>query len=215
MQTVRFDDVNSLDVKACGIENGRNEKIPRVFTRTSTIVQPHVNISTVWTCLSPNFSKWSLRFIEYHTPAISFLSIISESPQAENKLHSTYFEMKEEIFFKSLKNYIPSELIKLLHSYLLQITKKMKGIFMSPNPGAGNNLGKQGNKIHDCSESVQLPQSGKVKFYLMNAETQSCFKQYSGKLLSTGTLWNFLRSPRTMTFCNRNQNNLVTCSVLL
>jgi len=34
MQTVRYDDVNSLDVKACGIEN---EKIPRVFTRTSTL----------------------------------------------------------------------------------------------------------------------------------------------------------------------------------
>ena len=31
---VLFDDVNSLVVKDCGIEMGRDNKIPRVFTRT-------------------------------------------------------------------------------------------------------------------------------------------------------------------------------------
>lgn len=179
-----------------------------LFNHTWTFVQ----FERVYRPISASGHFGSLNTIH---PLFLFCQLSQRVHKRKINCTAPILRWKEEIFFKSLKNYIPSELIKLLHSYLLQITKKMKGIFMSPNPGARNNLGKQGNKIHDCSESVQLPQSGKVKFYLMNTETQSCFKQYSGKLLSTGTLWNFLRSPRTKTFCNRKQNNLVTCSVLL
>lgn len=179
-----------------------------LFNHTWTFVQ----FERVYRPISASGHFGSLNTIH---PLFLFCQLSKRVHKRKINCTAPILRWKEEIFFKSLKNYIPSELIKLLHSYLLQITKKMKGIFMSPNPGARKNLGKQGNKIHDCSESVQLPQSGKVKFYLMNAETQSFFKQYSDKLLSTGTLWNFLRSPRTMTFSNRNQNNLVTCSVLL
>ena len=126
-----------------------------LFNHTWTFVQ----FERVYRPISASGHFGSLNTIH---PLFLFCQLSQRVHKRKINCTAPILRWKEEIFFKSLKSYIPSELIKVLHSYLLQITKKTKGIFMSPNPGARNNLGKQGNKIRDCSESVQLPQPAKV-----------------------------------------------------